>query len=69
MKRAEFWRWQWRSPVTGKLVRSAWWMDEATVRAHPDEYPDAQRIEGTMEVREVAETPDEGDAGVNDWAV
>lgn len=59
MRRVEYWLWRYRSPTSGRMVRSTWRMDEATVRAHPGEYPDAQKIDGTREVREVAETPEE----------
>ncbi len=43
-------------PITGKPYKTRYVMDEPTaLRRHPD----AQRVPGTLEVRELPETPEE----------
>ena len=49
MKKVEYWRWRYRDPKTGRTRRTTFSMsaDEAA------RWPDAERIDGTMLLREV----------------
>lgn len=60
MKLVEYWRWRYRNPATGRICRT---MFQMTAQEAADLYPDPQRIEGSMTLREVDEdavdtTPD-----------
>ena len=60
MKLVEYWRWRYRNPSTGRICRT---MFQLTAQEAADLYPDPQRIEGSMVLREVDEeavdtTPD-----------
>jgi hypothetical protein len=60
MKLVEYWRWRYRNPATGRICRT---MFQMTAQEAADLYPDPQRIEGSMVLREVDEeavdtTPD-----------
>ena len=60
MKLVEYWRWRYRNPATGRVCRT---MFQMTAEEAADLYPDPQRIEGSMTLREVDEdavdtTPD-----------
>ena len=50
MKKVEYWRWRYRDPDSGRVRRTTFQMsaDEALAK-----HPDAERIEGTMLLREV----------------
>lgn len=52
MRNVEYWRWRYRNPATGKMCRTIFpfTVEEAAAR-----YPNAERIEGTMVLREVEE--------------
>jgi hypothetical protein len=52
MKKVEYWRWRYRDPATGRMRRTTFQMtaDEALAK-----HPDAERIAGTMLLREVDE--------------
>ena len=51
-KKIEYWRWRYRDPQTGRVCRTLFQLtaEEAA------EYPQAERIEGTMLLREVEES-------------
>ena len=51
MKKVEYWRWRYRDPQTGRICRTVVQLtaDEAA------KYPEAERIDGTMLLREVEE--------------
>ena len=51
MKKVEYWRWRYRDPKTGRICRTMFQMsaEEAT------KYPGAERIDGSMLLREVDE--------------
>ena len=60
MKLVEYWRWRYRNPATGRHCRTMYPM---TAQEAADLYPDPQRIEGSMVLREVEDdavdtTPD-----------
>ena len=60
MKVVEYWRWRYRDPATGRICRT---MFQMTAQEAADLYPDPQRIEGSMTLREIDEdavdtTPD-----------
>ena len=60
MKVVEYWRWRYRDPATGRICRT---MFQMTAKEAADLYPDPQRIEGSMTLREIDEdavdtTPD-----------
>ena len=60
MKLVEYWRWRYRNPATGRICRT---MFQMTAEEAADLYPDPQRIEGSMTLREIDEdavdtTPD-----------
>lgn len=45
----EYWRWRYRDPVAGQICRTLFQVTEEEMAR----YPDAERIEGTMLMREV----------------
>ena len=49
MKKVEYWRWRYRDKDTGRICRT---MFQLTVEEAAD-YPEAQRIEGSMVLRVV----------------
>jgi hypothetical protein len=55
MKKIEYWRWRYRDQQTGRICRTLFQMsaDEAAIR-----YPQAERIDGTMLLREVDDDAD-----------
>ena len=60
MKLVEYWRWRYRDPATGRICRT---MFQMTAPEAAGLYPDPQRIEGSMVLREIDEdsvdtTPD-----------
>jgi len=52
MRNAEYWRWRYRSPETGQICRTMFQMSEAEAKAL---YGDAERVAGSMTLREVVE--------------
>jgi len=50
MKLVEYWRWRYRNPATGRICRT---MFQLTTDEAADLYPEPQRIEGSMVLREV----------------
>jgi hypothetical protein len=54
MKQVEYWRWRYRDRKTGRMCRTIFQLtaEEAS------RYPHAQRIDGTMSLREVDEDDD-----------
>jgi hypothetical protein len=50
MKALEYWRWRYRHPGTGEICRT---MFGCTVEEATRLYPGAERIEGTMVLREM----------------
>ena len=52
MKRVEYWRWRYRDVETGRSCRTMFPMSEEEARA---QYVDAERIEGSMTLREMPE--------------
>lgn len=56
MKRTEFWNWWITSETHHKRVKSSWKMTEADALKRD---PKAERVPGTMELRDLPETPDE----------
>ena len=54
MKQVEYWRWRYRDPKTGRMCRTMFQLtaEEAA------KYPDAERIEGSMLLRDVDEDED-----------
>lgn len=44
------WRWRYTNEF-GKRVESSWRMSEDTVREYGHVYKDAEKIEGTLEIR------------------
>jgi hypothetical protein len=48
-KLVEYWRWRYRDPKTGRICRTLFQLTEAEAR----ELPEADRIEGSMLLREV----------------
>jgi len=60
MKLVEYWRWRYRDPATGRICRT---MFQMTAPEAAGLYPDPQRIEGSMVLRQLDEdsvdtTPD-----------
>ncbi|MEO7338882.1 MAG: hypothetical protein ABIV63_20100 [Caldimonas sp.] len=52
MKKVEYWRWRYRDAQTGRICRTMFQLTaEEAAR-----YPEAERIEGTMLLREVEES-------------
>ena len=51
MKQVEYWRWRYRDLKTGRMCRT---MFQLTAE-EASRYPDAERIDGTMLLREVDE--------------
>jgi hypothetical protein len=49
MKKVEYWRWRYRNPKTGEINRTMFQM----TAAEASRYPEAERIDGTMLLREV----------------
>ena len=49
MKQVEYWRWRYRDRKTGQIVRTMFQMTVAEARR----YPEAERIDGTMLLRDV----------------
>ena len=49
MKKVEYWRWRYRNPKTGQIDRTMFQMTAAEARR----YPEAERIDGTMLLRDV----------------
>jgi hypothetical protein len=49
MKQVEYWRWRYRDRKTGQIVRTMFQMTAAEARR----YPEAERIDGTMLLRDV----------------
>ena len=54
MRTVEYWRWRYRNVETGRICRTMFPCSVEEARAL---YPDAERIEGTMILREVDEPP------------
>lgn len=54
MKTVEYWRWRYRDPKTGRMCRT---MFQLTAE-EASRYADAERIDGTMLLREVDEDED-----------
>ena len=54
MKTVEYWRWRYRSPETGRVCRTVF---PCSAEEAERLYPGAERIEGTMILREVDEYP------------
>jgi hypothetical protein len=52
MKKVEYWRWRYRDIATGRICRTMFQVSEAEARVH---YVDAERIEGSMTLRELPE--------------
>ena len=52
MNRLELWRFRVRDPITGKRYVTRYVTTEQDAK---ERYPDAERVEGTLEVREVIE--------------
>ena len=54
----EYWRWRYRDPQTGRICRTVFQLSEREAA----ELPQAERIEGSMSLREVDEDefPDTG---------
>jgi len=52
MKTVEYWRWRYRSPETGRVCRTVF---PCSAEEAERLYPGAERIEGTMILREVDE--------------
>jgi len=50
MKTIEYWMWRYKDPRSGETRRTAFPLSASEAA---DRYPDAQRIEGTMTLREV----------------
>lgn len=62
MKRVEYWRW-WIWNLQGtKKVKTSYRMSEA---AALKQHPEATKVEGSMEVREILETDEEIAANLN----
>ena len=55
MKRVEYWRWRYRDPQLGCIRRSTVGLTEEEAAS----YPEAERIEGSLTVREVSDDPGE----------
>lgn len=51
MKEVEYWRWRYRDPHTGRIVRTMFQLTAAEAAR----YPQAERIAGSMLLREVDE--------------
>ncbi len=49
MKKVEYWRWRYRNPKTGQIDRTMFQM----TAAEAGRYPEAERIDGTMLLRDV----------------
>ena len=49
MKQVEYWRWRYRNPKTGQINRTMFQM----TAAEASRYPEAERIAGTMLLRDV----------------
>ena len=56
MRRVEFWLWIITDEVTHKRRKTRYRMPEAEALA---QYPDAERVPGSLEVRELPETDEE----------
>lgn len=56
MKATEFWFWRMRSETTGKVGKSPCRYTEEAALARD---PNAARIPGSMEIRQIAETSEE----------
>ena len=54
MKTVEYWRWRYRSLETGRICRTVF---PCSAEEAKRLYPDAERIEGTMILREEDERP------------
>ena len=54
MKQVGYWRWRYRDPKTGRVCRTVFQLtaEEAS------QFPDAERIDGTMLLREVDDDED-----------
>lgn len=52
MRTAECWRWRYRNVETGQICRTMFQMSEEEARAM---YGDAERVAGSMTLREVME--------------
>lgn len=55
MRPVEFWQWWITDEVTGKRRKSKWKMSAETAAG----YPGAERVPGSMEIRQLPESPDE----------
>lgn len=51
MKKVEYWRWRYRDPQTGRICRTMFQFTAEEV----SQYPEAERIDGSMLLREVEE--------------
>lgn len=57
MKQVEYWRWRYRDPKSGRICRTMFQLTEEEAA----QYPEAERIEGTLLMREVDEDPEFAD--------
>ena len=51
MKKIEYWRWRYRDPQTGRVCRTLFQL----TAEEAGRYPEAERIEGSLLLREVDE--------------
>ncbi len=60
MKQVEYWRWRYRDPKTGRVCRTVFQLtaEEAS------QYPNAERIDGTMLLREVDDDDEDTEPSV-----
>ena len=59
MKKVEYWRWRYRDPQLGCIRRTTAVLTEEEAAS----YPEAERIEGSMILREINDVP-EGNSDV-----
>jgi hypothetical protein len=59
MKEVEFWQWWIVSQTTHKLCKTSWRMTAEQALAM---YPEAERVEGSCEIRLCPEKPEEYDS-------
>ena len=59
MAKVEYWRWRYRDPQLGCIRRTTAVMTEQEAAS----FPEAERIEGSLILREVNDVPD-GNSGV-----
>lgn len=54
MKTVEYWRWRYRDLETGRICRT---MFACSAEEAASSYPDAERIDGSLILREIDERP------------